>query len=133
MDKTLSDPRVVSSNGGGMCPEQHSGELTDGSVFYFRMRHGWAQLHVGPPGTNEADLPRVNPAWKRDEAEAAYDAGRDYMPFWQGPIGEVNIYPDEQYAGFFDNDADRNRAFTACLDQIWKDAYVDYSGGGSGT
>lgn len=126
MDKTLSDSRVVSSHGGGMCPEQHWGELTDGSVFYFRMRHGWAELHVGPPGTNEADLPLVNPAWKRDEAEAAYDAGREYVSFWHGPVGEFEAYPEDHLNGSFDNDADRDRAFTECLDQIWRDGRVVY-------
>lgn len=125
--KPLNDPRVVKSSGGGMCPEQHWGTLTDGSVFYYRMRFGWAQVHVGPPGTDEADLPLVNPAWNREEADAAYEAGRDYISFRLEPIGEVHAYPDDDLIGFFLTQEDRDRVFTACLDQIWKDGRVDYS------
>lgn len=31
----------------GACPEQYEGRLTDGRHFYFRLRHGLAQLGVG--------------------------------------------------------------------------------------
>lgn len=124
---TINDPRVVESSGGGISPEQHFGTLTDGSVFYLRMRWGWAELKVGPPGTDKSDLPLVNPDWNRQDAEAAYDAGRVYLSFFLGPMAEVHVYPDREYAGCFDSDADRDQAFKTCLDRIWKDDGVDYS------
>jgi hypothetical protein len=126
MTNTLNDPRVTSSYGGGMYPEQHWGTLTDGSVFYFRMRHGWAELHVGPPGTNEGDVPRVNPLWNREEAQRAHQQGHQYHMFWMEPVGEDHAYPDEEFAGLFDSQEDRDASFTRCLDQIWADGKVNY-------
>lgn len=127
MDKKINDPRVVKSEGGGISPEQHWGELADGSVFYFRMRWGWSELKVGPPGTDISELPLTRPGWDAREARVAFENGKPYPSFFLGPIGEYNIYPDEQYAGSFHNQEDRDRAFTACLDQIWKGDGVDYT------
>jgi len=124
----IEDPRVVTSSGGGMCPNQHWGKLTDGSVFYFRMRHGWSSLRVGPPGTKEEDLPLVNPAWDQGAANAAYDAQREYPhSFWLGPIGEDTPYPGDDLIGFFRTKEDLNESFRKCLDQIWKENGIDYT------
>ena len=133
MTNTLTDPRVVTSSGGGMCPEQHFGELTDGSVFYFRLRWGWAELKVGAPGTEISELPLTTPGWSYEEANAAYEAGEEYPPLFAGPIGEVQALPDDPYAGFFNEDTQRDLAFTQCLDQIWRDGRVVYGGRESAT
>lgn len=133
MINTLSDPRVVSSEGGGMCPEQHFGTLTDGSVFYFRLRFGTVTLKVGPPGTAIEELPLIHPGWNLEEAMAAREAGQEYPSMFMGPVGEVDAYPDDPYAGFFDSAKDRDSAFTTCLDQIWRDGHVVYGEGESAT
>lgn len=113
---TINDPRVVASEGGGYAPEQHFGELADGRIFYFRMRGGACQLHLGQPGEV---LPVVNPLWVKEEFDAAYDAGQTYPHlFFRPPIGAVDVYPDDPFLGCFKTQEDRDRAFTACLDQI---------------
>lgn len=127
MSGTISDPRVLKSEGGGISPEQHWGELTDGSVFYFRMRWGWSELKVGPPGTDIEDLPLTRPGWDPKQAQVAFENNQSYPTFFLGPFGEHHVYPDEDYAGSFHTDEDRQMSFTFCLNQIWKGDGVDYS------
>lgn len=117
--RSINHPRIVSSDGGGMCPEQHFGYLDDGQAFYFRMRGGWAQLHVAPPGTNMCDLPLTNPEFSWEEAKAHDERGEEYPHrFFKEPIGQWDVYPGDNLTGWFLTDEDRDRTFARCLEQI---------------
>lgn len=116
----INDPRVKEASGGGLCPVQWFGTLTNGWVFYYRMRHGWADVHVGPPGTSKDELPLINPNWIQEDFDQAYAQGEEYRhSFWAGPVASVNAYPGDPLIGYFESDEDLNRVFTECLDQIW--------------
>lgn len=112
-NNTLSDPRVVKSQGGGMCPEQHWGELTNGWSFYFRLRHGGAQLHVGPPGTDAGELPRINP-----EFDETLTGQSSWPSLYLEPFTTDVPYPGTDL-GVWLSDEDRDEWFTRCLDRVW--------------
>ena len=148
-EKSLDDPRVVSSFGGGWAPEQHWGYLVNGLPFYFRMRHNSATLEIGPTGFSTEDLPLYNPNYvpptlsEKDKVELRdqgltdteiensesyvriYTAFDPNAGFFWGPIGHVVPYEDDQDQGCFDDDETRQRAFTQCLDQIEAVGYGD--------
>lgn len=114
---TIRHPEVVESSGGGACPEQHWGTLRDGRVFYLRIRHGVARLHVGPPGTRHGDMPLVNPNWNREAFEAAYEAGEPYAEtYFAQPIGYFEITAEDN--GWFEDQEERDRVFDILLEQI---------------
>lgn len=116
---SIRHPRVVESEGGGVCPEQHWGTLDDGRVFYFRIRHGYARLHLGPPGTSHDDMPLVNPEFSWVEFNDAWERGEgDQYPhhLFAEPIGAVEVYSEDW--GWFETDEDRTNTFTECLWQI---------------
>jgi len=128
-EQTITDHRVEASYGGGICPEQHWGILTDGRSFYYRMRHGSASLCLGPVGSDPGkDLPAVNPDWVRADFDAAYDAGKEYPhSFFLGPRPYLEVYPDDPLVGWFETDEDRQDTFTKLLNEI--DGPVSYSTG----
>lgn len=148
-ERSITDPRVVSSYGGGMFPEQHWGTLTNGVPFYFRMRHNSATLKIGPVGASPDHVPFYNPEYvpptltEKDKEElrakgltdeqieygesyvrieAAFDPDSGY--FW-GPVGVVTPYEEEGDQGSFYDDETRQRAFTECLNQIEAVGYGD--------
>lgn len=108
-------PRVARSDGGGLCPEQHYGVLTDGRSFYFRYRHGSASLQVldRPPGVY--DLPVVNPFFDREACHIAAEAGTEYTgpPFWAEPVVWVPV--SEEDDGFFQDDGEKLDTFSRLL------------------
>lgn len=111
---SIQDPRAVFSYGGGMCPEQHWGRLADGRTFYFRFRGGWSELRVGPWWTPEEEMCQLNPLFEW----AQMDEGLPYK-FFAGPTGGVDVCgADDPYRGWFQDEEERQRTFTSCLDQI---------------
>lgn len=70
---------VWATRGGGMCPEQHEGRLSDGRHFYLRLRHSEASLGVGVDEDGavadwdavfeEIDEARADRGWFTDNAE----------------------------------------------------------------
>ncbi len=75
-------------------PEQYEGRLTDGRVFYFRYRSGWARLGLGT-----------------DLDAAVFDA-------MEGPTAEDRAWEYETAtAGAFDSDAEASKVFDALLDR----------------
>lgn len=124
MTNSIKHPRVQDSSGGGMCPEQHWGTLDDGRVFYFRLRHGWARLNLGPPGTPLENMPLPNPRFNWAEFAAAYDRGENYpQTMFMDPAGYMEITEEDR--GWFEDDAERINTFDACLRQV--DWYTDWS------
>ena len=117
---TITDPRVERSWGGGACPEQHWGYLTDGRCFYLRLRHSHASLQLGPKGLDpNEDLPLINPEWSNEEFDAALAAGEVYSKsFWMQPRPEINVYPEDDWFGNFRTEEDLQGTFTMLLDQI---------------
>lgn len=152
--RSILDPRVVSSFGGGLFPEQHWGVLVNGIPFYFRMRHNSATLKIGPVGVGVEYLPLANPDYVKptltqeqrteiraegmteeqiNRAEAYVQIVDGFSPtpinpaagmFW-GPIGHVVPYEDDKDQGWFTDDESRQRTFTECLDQIEALGYGD--------
>jgi len=118
-ERSVNHPRVIESEGGGVCPEQHWGTLDDGTVFYFRLRHGQARLHVGPPGTPMEEMPLTNPEFSWVEFDAAWERGEaDQYPhrLFRDPIGFVDVYEEDW--GWFETDEERVSTFGECLQQI---------------
>ena len=117
---SLNDPRVVTSHGGGACPVQHWGVLTDGRVFYFRYRHGWASISLGPEWYEPGLLPVRNPLVTYDEWHAAYEAGlRDAdlpMLYLVTGAGLLITHEDD---GWFSSQEELDDVFTQCLDEAW--------------
>lgn len=105
--------------GGGIIPVQYWGEFMNNWKFYFRMRSSWCSLRVGPPTVEMVDLPLVNPDFDREAFDQAFAAGEPYPhPFFWGPIGEYNVYPDDPLVGWFKEEDDLHEAFRICFDQI---------------
>ncbi|MFI2663325.1 hypothetical protein [Micromonospora carbonacea] len=69
-----------------VCPDQWEGTLTNGSLFYYRYRSGWASLGIAAPGGEPAADP-----------------------------GEVGVAWGDPLQGAFDSDNDRTRVFTLLL------------------
>lgn len=113
--RSIVHPRVVQSDGGGVCPEQHYGVLADGRSFYLRYRHGSASLQVldRPPGVY--DLPVVNPFFDREACNAAAAAGVEYTgpPFWAEPTVWVSV--SEEDDGYFQDGAEKLDTFSQLL------------------
>ncbi len=123
---TIDHPQVAESHGGGACPEQHWGVLADGRVFYFRMRHGWASLCLGPDWYEAGALPVMDPrvdydAWMVLAAASPPDA--ELPSLWLGPRSGVGVSDEDD--GWFPGTEDqtpaeqRAEAFGKCLDQVW--------------
>lgn len=82
-DSRIAHPLVATQQRTcGACPEQWEGTLTDGHLFYFRYRHGWASLGVALPGADPVDDP-----------------------------GEVGVEHGEPLQGAFDSDDARSEVF----------------------
>lgn len=117
---SLSDPRVASSHGGGWCPVQHWGVLTDGRVFYFRYRHGCASVALGPDWFEAEFLPAFDPRTTMEEWNVAYAAGArdgDLPNLWLSKAFGFQVTEEDD--GFFDSQEDLDETFTKCLDLCW--------------
>lgn len=121
---SLNDPRVATSHGGGVCPVQHWGVLVDGRVFYFRYRHGWADVWLGPAWYEAELLPASDPRVTREEWDAAYDAGKrgkDLPRMWLVTDGGFEV--TEANDGWFNSQEELDAAFTRCLDEAWDEPF----------
>lgn len=126
---SLNDPRVATSHGGGWCPVQHWGVLTDSRMFYFRYRHGWASVGLGPDWFEAELLPASDPRTSYEEWRAAYDAGArdEELPnLWLGRGFGYQVTEDN--LGAFDSQEDLDEAFTRCLDLCWGEPLLDAEG-----
>lgn len=124
LEPTIQEPRVAESHGGGMCPEQHWGVLTDGRVFYFRMRHGRASLRLAPHWFETECLPASDPRITMEQWDEAYNngaRGEDLPQLWLGPIANVTV--TEENDGWFNSEEECANAFAQCLDQIWDEPF----------
>lgn len=115
-EPTITHPRVARSDGGGVCPEQHYGMLTDSRAFYYRYRHGYASLQVveRPPGVY--DLPITNPDYDREAHIAAIEADEEYTgpSFWVQPYVELEIDAVND-SGYFRNEKEKLDVFSMLL------------------
>lgn len=131
---SIRDPRVATSHGGGACPEQHWGVLTDGRVFYFRYRHGWASVTLAPHWYEPGRLPAYDLRTSHEQWQAAYDAELarvngvfedvrdDALPrLWMGPAAGYEVTEDN--IGWFSSQQELDEAFAACLDQVWNEPF----------
>jgi hypothetical protein len=129
-EPSIRDPRVVTSHGGGACPVQHWGVLTDGRVFYFRYRHGWAYVSLAPEWYEPGLLPARNPRTTHEEWDAAYATALaaangvydnipdDALPsLWLVTGGGFVV--TEENDGWFGSQEELDTAFTRCLDEAW--------------
>lgn len=114
----IRHPRVQSSDGGGLCPEQHYGVLTDGRTFYFRYRHGEASLQVLHRPEGVCDLPVTNPEFDREAFKVAINNSQDYAgpPFWAQP--KVWVTVSEEDDGYFQDDEEKEDTFTRLMELI---------------
>ncbi len=83
----LAHPAIAFTAGGGVCPVQHRGWLTNGLHFYFRYRGAYASVRLGT------------------DPDSAIDGthGRASMPW--------GTWPD----GFFPTEGERNWVFATLL------------------
>lgn len=129
---SLTDPRVATSHGGGVCPVQHWGVLIDGRVFYFRYRHGYATVTLAPDWFEPGDLPTMDPRVSMEEWEAIYykelervngvfeDFNDAVLPrLWIGNVGGYQVTKEND--GWFSSQDQLDEAFTRCLDEVWSE------------
>ena len=114
---SIGDLRVAASHGGGACPEQHWGVLTDGRVFYFRYRHGIASLVLAPAWFEASELPARDLRVTMAMWDEAYESGQDLPILWLGRYGFVQA-SEEDDGSFYGDGELRDRTFAGCLDQI---------------
>jgi hypothetical protein len=99
---------------------QHWGVLTDGRVFYFRYRHGWAHVSLGPEWYEAGLLPARDLRTTHEEWDVAYAAGArdDDLPrLWLVTGGGFTV--TEENDGWFSSQEELDGAFTRCLDEAW--------------
>lgn len=121
--RSIDDPRVAESHGGGACPEQHWGTLTDGRRFYFRYRSAWASVRLAPAWFDGEIIAR-DLRVTREQWDEAYERGDEELPnLWLGPGAGFQVRENDPYHGWFDNAEERALAFAACLDQIWDEPF----------
>jgi len=125
-EPSIRDPRVLTSHGGGACPVQHWGVLTDGRVFYFRYRHGWASINLGPEWYEPGLLPARNPLVTDDEWHAAYEAGLrgPDLPMLFLVVGS-GFEVTRENDGWFSSQDELDDAFRHCLDEAWSLPFDD--------
>lgn len=88
--KTIRHPAVATSDGGGACPEQYEGRLTNGLMFYFRFRRGSAGLWLGT----------------------------DDETVWSGAAGHARMAWGDRLLGMFARPDERDYVFAALLRQV---------------
>lgn len=87
-------PGLVITSAGGVCPLQVSGTIL-GHPFYYRERHGWAELCVGGQHNDvDAELHVLSPHWAAAEQVEEFRAG----PGWADSL--INLIPRLERAGF---------------------------------
>lgn len=80
-------PGLVITSAGGICPLQVSGTIL-GHPFYYRERHGWAELRVGGEHTDADDeLHILSPHWEAAEQVEEFRDG----PGWADSL--INLIP----------------------------------------
>lgn len=121
---SINDPRVVASHGGGWCPVQHWGVLSDGRVFYFRYRHGYATVTLAPAWFEAHELPANDPRTSYDQWHEAYEAGArgdDLPQLWLGNVGGYEVTTEDY--GAFDSQEELDDTFRRCLDEVWDEPF----------
>lgn len=115
---------------------QHWGILTDGRVFYFRYRHGYATVTLAPDWYEPGDLPARDLRVTMEEWEDIYyrelarvngvfeDFDDDVLPsIWIGTVGGHRVTDEDD--GWFGSQEELDNTFTRCLDNAWDEPMDD--------